>query len=579
MKLKKIIFVLIFIFILIISGQALAETNEIIMTSYVKKEVINTENRIKELKKDNTMSFSFITDTHGDRGEYATLMNIEAFRKLGTGNLLDFGIHAGDMTTGEYEDLSSGKTLYNLEFYTKMLTDTNIPTLILRGNHDCNTRKGAEVAISGKQFYETALKHLENEVVFNKDDLGGDYYYKDLEDKKIRVCALNAFNGENYEFIFGDKQLEFVAKEVLDLSNKENPEEWQILFLSHTVDESEAHNETPSDNEKLYSIINAFQEGKKETIGNIEVDYTNQGKGTVIAIITGHHHLDSTIIKNNLLIITVRSASLTYDRLAKNGQTYDEEDLCFDVFTIDKESKTIYTTRVGRGNDRKWSYDINNLQEQETETRTKSEIKENTTNKIEAKTLVDIDNNLIAIVTSDTEFKEKTNKTWILSKDKKTYIKYLDDVSDPYTTSFTNINGYKETITFEIDKNKDKNPPKLELKYQDNQDGTYTAIVTSNEILKEKTNKDWKLSEDRHIYQYVLNQDTVDYTTTFSDIFENGTSLKIDVNDAILFINQAKQNEDSINQKNNNIYYILIIAIIVCIIIIGTIKIIKEREK
>lgn len=410
-----------------------SETKEIAMPTYVRKEIKSAEKRLEEISKHNNISFSYLTDLHGDKEIFAPISNIQAFKQIGNSKKLDFGVCAGDITTGGYEDFKTGKALSNLEYFSKELKSTNTQTIFARGNHDCNTRADASVAISGQQYYETVLKDLGEDIVFNDEDLSGDYYYKDLEDKKIRICVLNAFNGANYEFIFGEKQLEFVEKEMLDFSEKTNPSEWQVLFISHTVDKTIAHNEVPSHNEKLYDIINKFQEDG----------------GTVIAIITGHHHMDTTLIKNNLLIITVRSASVYFDRLEYNTENFSEEDLCFDIFTIDKDTKTLYATRVGRGNDRKWNYDTNNLKEEQITKQRTSESDESSEDNIKVECVTNYNGKIIAIVTSNKEFKEKTNQTWKLSKDKKTYTKILDDVQFPYTTTFTNANGYSITHTFE----------------------------------------------------------------------------------------------------------------------------------
>ena len=525
-KIKYYIIGIIFVLLVFATDKSFAISKEIIIPSFVKQEVKSAEDRIKAISNENTVSFSYITDMHGDQEEIAPIINAHTFRQIGTNKLIDFGVCAGDITTGQYADFESGKALYNLEYYSNMLRDTDSPVLFARGNHDCNTRQSADVAISGNQYYESVLKQLNGDVVFNEDDLGGDYYYKDLEDKKIRICVLNAFNGENYEFVFGDKQLEFVENKVLDFSNKNNPDEWQILFISHTIDESSEHKEVPADNEKMYSIINKFQEEK----------------GTVIAIITGHHHKDSTIIKNNLLIITVRSSSIAYDRENYNNETYSKEDLCFDIFTIDKETKTLYATRIGRGNDRKWSYDINNLKEEKTETREDVTATENPANNIEIKFITNYNNKVIAIVTSEVELKEKSNKTWILSNDKKTYMKVLDDVEDSYTTTFTNINGYEKTYTFNISQYIDNNSPTIDFKYLSNDDGTITAVVTSSEILNSKVNKDWKISDDRHTYMYRFTKNTSNYRTEFKDVFGNGTFITLN---ATVFEPEIKYLKDS----------------------------------
>ena len=332
----------------------------------------------------------------------------------------------------------------------------------------------------------------------------------------------------------------------MNLSNKSNPEEWQVLFLTHTVDESVAHSEVPSDNETLYSILNAFQEGKKQTIGNINVDYTDQGKGTVIAIITGHHHMDTTTIKNNLLIITVRSASGVNDRNSYHAEQYNKDDISFDLFTVDTKTKNIYATKVGRGNDRSWSYDIDNLKELTNSKRTRTNTTNSSKSGIEVNCITDWNNHVIAIVKSDSEFVEKTNQTWKLGTDKKTYIKVLDDVSSPYTTTFTNVNGETLTYTFNLDQLTDMTGPELSLEYQNNEDGTITAVVTSNEILKTKSNIDWKISEDRQTYKYTFTQNTNNYTTKFNDVFENATSLTLNAKIFDVSITYQENNDGTI---------------------------------
>jgi len=512
-----------------------------LLPTYIEQEVLLAEKRISELNKLADTSFSFITDIHADNDTYSPMANITAFNRLGNSGLLKFGICAGDITTGAYEDLKTGKALYNLEYFSNKLKNNKSVTLFARGNHDCNTRNDSSVAISSEAYYENVLKHLEGEVVFDSNNSYSNYYYKDLEDEKIRVCVLNAFNGENYEFIFGDAQLNFVANQVLDLSKKENPEEWQVIFLTHTVDVSKAHSEEPKDNEKLYSIINAFQEGKKKEIENIFVDYTNQGKGTVIAIITGHHHLDTTTIKNNILIITVRSSSVSLDRDNVSGEQYDSDDISFDVFSIDKENKMLYATKVGRGKDRKWSYKLDEQKENKID-EVYNDVSYLTDDYINVGAMLNQDNEVIAIVTSNSEFEVKSNQTWKLSKDKKTYIKILNDVSEEYTTTFYNVNGYSKTITFKLNDIKDVLAPSLQLSYIENDDGTITAKVTSNEILKNKTNLDWKLSKNRKEYLYQFYKNTENYVTAFSDMF--GNSAKLTLN--------AKIFEPSIEYTENN---------------------------
>ena len=526
------------------------KNEEELLPTYLEKNILEAEDKILSRNKSGLTSFSFITDIHAENGTYSPMANINSFNRIGNSGLVQFGMCAGDITTGKYEDLKSGKGLYNIEYLSNKLKQNNSTTLFARGNHDCNTRNDSSVAISGKQYYETVLKELNEDGKINvdKNNTDGDYYYYDLEDRKIRVCVLNAFNGENYEFIFGQNQLNFVANEVLNLSTKDNSQDWQVLFLTHTVDSSKAHLEVPKDNEKLYSIINAFQEGKKYEKDDINIDYSMQGKGTVIAIITGHHHLDTTMIKNNILIITVRSASPLMDRDYLNTEQYNENDISFDVFSIDTENKKLYSTKVGRGKDRQWTYDINNLKEDIID-ENYEDISLKIDDYIKIGTMRNQDNQVIAVVTSNIELKQKLNQTWKLSKDKKTYIKLLDDVPDGYTTTFANVNGYTRTYTFKLNELKDKKSPELELKYEKNTDGTVTAKVVSNEILQIKGNTDWKLNENRKEYTYKFVRNTTNYVTAFKDVFGNESKLILNVKIFEPEIEYVNNNDNTITIK------------------------------
>ena len=526
------------------------KNEEELLPTYLEKNILEAEDKILSRNKSGLTSFSFITDIHAENGTYSPMANINSFNRIGNSGLVQFGMCAGDITTGKYEDLKSGKGLYNIEYLSNKLKQNNSTTLFARGNHDCNTRNDSSVAISGKQYYETVLKELNEDGKINvdKNNTDGDYYYYDLEDRKIRVCVLNAFNGENYEFIFGQNQLNFVANEVLNLSTKDNSQDWQVLFLTHTVDSSKAHLEVPKDNEKMYSIINAFQEGKKYEKDDINIDYSMQGKGTVIAIITGHHHLDTTMIKNNILIITVRSASPLMDRDYLNTEQYNENDISFDVFSIDTENKKLYSTKVGRGKDRQWTYDINNLKEDIID-ENYEDISLKIDDYIKIGTMRNQDNQVIAVVTSNIELKQKLNQTWKLSKDKKTYIKLLDDVPDGYTTTFANVNGYTRTYTFKLNELKDKKSPELELKYEKNTDGTVTAKVVSNEILQIKGNTDWKLNENRKEYTYKFVRNTTNYVTAFKDVFGNESKLILNVKIFEPEIEYVNNNDNTITIK------------------------------
>lgn len=337
----KYLFLIILIAIIVIGVYIVVKNNSKskLTDSYLEEEILNSIKEVKKNQNSNTVSIGFITDLHlNDQEEKLGLDNVKAFTDISNEGILDLSINAGDLYYGTWKNRNEGKV--NLKYIKLLFSNIKIPLLYARGNHDCNIKNNPEEAISNEDYYNIMLKQLEGEVIFNDEEPYGGYYYKDLEKQKIRVCVLNAFNGENYQYIFGDTQLEFIATNMLNFEEKENPEEWQVIFFTHTIESSEAHQDSVEDKEKFYEIITAYKNASTVEINDEKVDYSKQGEGTVIAIISGHHHMDLSEIKNGVQIITTRSASAVYDREYNYELVKDTKDeLAFDILTIDPREK------------------------------------------------------------------------------------------------------------------------------------------------------------------------------------------------------------------------------------------------
>lgn len=201
----------------------------------------------------------------------------------------------------------------------------------------------------------------------------------------------------------------------------------------------------------MYSILNAFQNGEAKDIDeNLHVNFKPQGKGTVIAIITGHHHADTTVIKNGILTISVRTAAINADKVEDSGEKRNKDDISFGIFSIDTKNKIIYETKVGRGNDRKWSYDISDIKEivvQDVDTDTNL-YNLSANNLFEWGISKDINGKYVMIVNSKNDFVEDKSSYWKLSKDKKTYIKVVRGVNSITIEKFSDINGNEKIIDF-----------------------------------------------------------------------------------------------------------------------------------
>ncbi len=136
-------------------------------------------------------------------------------------------------------------------------------------------------------------------------------------------------------------------------------------------------------------------------------------------------------------------------------------------------------------------------------------------------------NTVTAIMHSSQKLKD-TKKTWKLSKDGLTYTSKEMTTNGSYYTEVEDINGNKKQVLIEINLI-DEAPPKIEMEYKYNEeDNTVTAIMHSNEILR-NTKKSWKLSEDGLTYTSGKMTTNGSYYTEIEDIYENRTKVLINI--------------------------------------------------
>ena len=338
-KSNKIIIIFVAIIIIAVGFRSM-NTEKNILPKYDLLEIKEMEKEVKYLQNENMLSFSFITDVHINN-EKNSNNNLIAFSKITSKDFIKFGVVGGDLysayTTSKQQGIEYLSYVY--DFFQKNIKKS---VYFRKGNHDCNAKLEKSQYITNEDYYNIINKNRCDEVVTNSDCEYSNYYYKDFEENKIRICILNSFEGEGQEFIFNNTELDFIANNMLNFENKQNPEEWQVLFISHTAD--------VSDTDKFNKIINAYQNGEKVSINNKIVDYSKQGKGSVIAFISGHKHIDSYNYDNGYLNIVVQRGFNIPD------ECNTENELCFSIFTIDYKEHVIYENRCGRGENRQWNY-------------------------------------------------------------------------------------------------------------------------------------------------------------------------------------------------------------------------------
>jgi hypothetical protein len=204
----------------------------------------------------------------------------------------------------------------------------------------------------------------------------GNYYYVDDTLNKIRFIALNTQDKEYAENADGSvvdnkmynpsicqNQITWFATESLNVPN----DSWNVIVFSHVPGGGDTLNGVSSTNmansDLVYGILNAFKNKTSYTAAgtsstypaSINVDFTNKG-GNVVGWFSGHLHADKMYTVSSVYTV----ATLNDDKYVITGQpaktagTTTEQ--AFDIVTVNKNTRTVYLTRIGAGSDRSFTY-------------------------------------------------------------------------------------------------------------------------------------------------------------------------------------------------------------------------------
>ncbi|MBE6707711.1 MAG: hypothetical protein E7578_00540 [Ruminococcaceae bacterium] len=294
------------------------------------------------------LTFAFKTDSHFTTGIGAD--KFAEFADIQNHIPIDFYVHGGDLIDGNHATEEIALDLLKTAIGTMRGTG-NVPFVSLRGNHDDNswtfyekTNKRYDVfpdngVITTDQWRDLAFTSSEAIVTDGK----GCYGYMDHEASKIRIlfvdtsdipydpdengiCYYGAYTGHGIR----NDQLNFMA-EALAFSDKgEDAKNWAVLVISHVPIETMKSIDNPyrfggndAAGRNFYAflrILEAYKNGtsihdEKTTTTNygdggysttsktndkdgdffysVTADYSKNGPGEVIALISGHTHIDN----------------------------------------------------------------------------------------------------------------------------------------------------------------------------------------------------------------------------------------------------------------------------------------------
>lgn len=331
---------------------------------YYKDYITKKTKVIKNLQKSpDTFSFIFITDIHLQHNakHFAPLIK-HLVKNCGINDVLG----GGDWVTAWLAD-SDGKQGLRDDYDELTGLFEGIPLIKTAGNHDWAWGSNNQYNLTEPEIYEWYYKDdIENSGAVKNDN--GDpttYFYKDDAENKMRYISLNNMDyeielnddgtvggkgGKTFYYTFSDEQIAWLKDTALRLPD----DDWTCVIFSHIAAWNTTEAGYNCDVVGLRDNARSVVEGFKDKTGEF-ADY----KGDFVAWLSGHSHFDNMLYYSGngkfVQVISDGDTPLTSEKgRVRELNTVDEQS--FQVFTVDKNKKRVYCTRIGSGEDRSFNY-------------------------------------------------------------------------------------------------------------------------------------------------------------------------------------------------------------------------------
>ena len=358
------------------------------------------------------LTFAFRTDTHyttnvSEPKKESIMKNSISLLSMERYIDLDFIAHGGDILNGNEpsKDLAIQSLRETVSYMRGVHTKT--PQFFLRGNHDDNSWYGYASLGCGRYDYPVdTIVNTEDWLGCTNDNTSvfvrngnSTYGYFDHEESKIRVllldpCDLPYTADENGNYKYGSytgqgmrqDQLQFMADAMLLSDKGDDASEWAILILSHvpietmkTTTSAYRFGGLEATGRNFYAflrILKAYQRGEvfkekqtsrtnygdggyyteskteNDTLGDfaydVYADYSKNGPGEVIGIVSGHTHIDN--YSNEVGKVSYSGMGKIYPKLSYGYSYICASSGGLTVLTIDRNGDgtgSIHVNRLG----------------------------------------------------------------------------------------------------------------------------------------------------------------------------------------------------------------------------------------
>lgn len=290
-------------------------------------------------------------------------------------------IHAGDFMT-PWKIADKNDALNRAKSFFEVAKKSENPFVFAIGNHDYNDAETApENALTDSDWSELFYDYAEEKYgiirQIKKNGNSSNWHYYDVEDKKIRIIAIDSLDtdrsvtNENgnvkyfskYGTFITSEQLNWIANTALNFDDK--PEkDWGVILTSHMTFENFGYHANAG--EVLHKILVAFNNSDKYSFScrneensffdiDVSCDFTRysgeEKKPHFICWLIGHDHEDKNKVVDgiNMIWSLNGSASNNYGdaRVMRFPGTATQN--AFDIVNIDTVNRRIRMFRYGAG--------------------------------------------------------------------------------------------------------------------------------------------------------------------------------------------------------------------------------------
>lgn len=352
--------------------------------TYVQNEAQRVSNKVHSVQTGQTLTFVACSDLHyavavGSSDGVTVKESQDALRDMKDAIIaiaekthIDFYACFGDVIyqwQGHEADFDNGVT--EMFSVTKLLSEAfkNNPQVRMVGNHDPNCENSQDKEFSAYMMNSFAGIYSE---MLKKDETFpyGGYGYHDFERQKVRFIVLNtSFYKQGTDLAQGATVYDIGIDQAywlctaLDLSDKEDAGEWQIVIGSHVVMDAAYANIC-----RYTAILNAYLNGSTWSFSTRSYDFSGKNAAKLALYLNGHTHayrfknlrylnasgdLQAYLPLANLYI---PNALPGRESTSTDGETYSKtadsaESTSFQVITVDFVNKIVYAHHYGAGID------------------------------------------------------------------------------------------------------------------------------------------------------------------------------------------------------------------------------------